>query len=124
MQDAATVYAEVLRRYSHSPDPSHSTESVLTVDKDDADDTHASIRYHNKHEKPCAASASASSFPFPSSKGCKIVLIGDSAGGNLVLALARWIRDENVLPPPDGLLLLSPSCDPGTLPTICIMPWR
>ena len=45
---------------------------------------------------------------------CKIILIGDSAGGNLVLALARWIRDEGVLPPPDGLLLLSPSCDPCT----------
>lgn len=46
------------------------------------------------------------------SLNCKIILIGDSAGGNLVLALARWIRDEGVLPPPDGLLLLSPSCDP------------
>ena len=42
----------------------------------------------------------------------RIILIGDSAGGNLVLALARWIRDEGVLPPPDGMLLLSPSCDP------------
>jgi len=30
-----------------------------------------------------------------------------------VLALARWIRDEGKLPPPDGLLLLSPSCDPS-----------
>lgn len=42
----------------------------------------------------------------------RIILIGDSAGGNLVLALARWIRDEGVLPQPDGMLLLSPSCDP------------
>jgi hypothetical protein len=42
----------------------------------------------------------------------RIILIGDSAGGNVVLALARWIRDEGVLPPPDGMLLLSPSCDP------------
>jgi alpha-beta hydrolase superfamily lysophospholipase len=42
----------------------------------------------------------------------RIILIGDSAGGNLVLALARWIRDEGVLPAPDGMLLLSPSCDP------------
>jgi alpha/beta hydrolase fold len=42
----------------------------------------------------------------------RIILIGDSAGGNLVLALARWIRDEGVLPSPDGMLLLSPSCDP------------
>jgi hypothetical protein len=44
----------------------------------------------------------------------RIVLIGDSAGGNLVLALARWVRDEGVLPVPDGMLLLSPSCDPCT----------
>ncbi|KDR77252.1 hypothetical protein GALMADRAFT_246557 [Galerina marginata CBS 339.88] len=41
----------------------------------------------------------------------KIILIGDSSGGNLVLSLARWIRDEGQLPLPDGLLLLSPSCD-------------
>lgn len=46
-------------------------------------------------------------------KGCRIILIGDSSGGNLVLGTARWLRDENLLPPPDGLLLLSPSCDPS-----------
>lgn len=40
-------------------------------------------------------------------KNCKFILIGDSAGGNLVLALARWLRDEGHLPMPDGLLLLS-----------------
>lgn len=39
----------------------------------------------------------------------KIVLIGDSAGGNIVLALARWIRDEKKTAPPGGLLLLSVS---------------
>ncbi|KAJ3494523.1 hypothetical protein NLJ89_g10788 [Agrocybe chaxingu] len=44
-------------------------------------------------------------------KQCKIVLIGDSSGGNLVLSLARWLRDEAHLPVPEGLLLLSPSCD-------------
>ena len=38
---------------------------------------------------------------------CKVVLIGDSSGGNLVLALARWLRDEGHMPLPDGLLLLS-----------------
>ncbi len=37
----------------------------------------------------------------------RIVLIGDSSGGNLALALARWIRDEGVLRMPHGLLLLS-----------------
>ncbi|KAF8909662.1 Alpha/Beta hydrolase protein [Gymnopilus junonius] len=41
----------------------------------------------------------------------KLILIGDSSGGNLVLSLARWLRDEGHLPLPDGLLLLSPSCD-------------
>jgi alpha/beta hydrolase fold len=41
--------------------------------------------------------------------GCKIILIGDSSGGNLVLSLSRWIRDEGNLPAPDGLLLLSVS---------------
>ena len=44
----------------------------------------------------------------------RIILIGDSAGGNLALALARWVRDEGILPVPDGMLLLSPSCDPCT----------
>lgn len=43
----------------------------------------------------------------------KIVLIGDSAGGNVVLAMARWIRDEQKLPAAGGLLLLSPWCDPS-----------
>ncbi|TEB32638.1 alpha/beta-hydrolase [Coprinellus micaceus] len=44
-------------------------------------------------------------------KSCKIVLCGDSSGGNLALSLARWLRDENKVPVPDGLILLSPSCD-------------
>ncbi|KAF9451106.1 alpha/beta-hydrolase [Macrolepiota fuliginosa MF-IS2] len=44
---------------------------------------------------------------------CKIILIGDSSGGNLVLSLTRWLRDEGHLPLPSGLLLLSPSCDPS-----------
>lgn len=50
-------------------------------------------------------------------RNVRVVLIGDSAGGNLVLGTARWIRDEGLLPQPDGLLLLSPSCDPCTNPT-------
>lgn len=63
----------------------------------------------------------------------RIVIIGDSAGGNVALALARWIRDENVLDMPGAMVLLSvcspvlwrcdrrlnpaflqPWCDPGT----------
>ncbi|KAJ3762236.1 Alpha/Beta hydrolase protein [Lentinula raphanica] len=47
----------------------------------------------------------------PGKKQCKIILLGDSSGGNLALALARWVRDEQLLPSPDGLLLFSPSCD-------------
>jgi hypothetical protein len=50
--------------------------------------------------------------PVVAARRPRIILIGDSAGGNLVLALARWIRDEGVLPLPDGMILLSPSCDP------------
>ncbi|KAH8996365.1 alpha/beta-hydrolase [Lactarius akahatsu] len=57
--------------------------------------------------------------PVTSAYRPRIILIGDSAGGNLVLALSRWIRDEGVLPVPDGMLLLSPSCDPShTLPQV------
>ncbi|GAA5851334.1 hypothetical protein JCM8547_004211 [Rhodosporidiobolus lusitaniae] len=43
----------------------------------------------------------------------KIVLIGDSAGGNIILAMARWLKDEKKLPQVGGLLLLSPWCDPS-----------
>ncbi|GAA6063487.1 hypothetical protein JCM10212_001003 [Sporobolomyces blumeae] len=43
----------------------------------------------------------------------KVVLIGDSAGGNIILALARWIRDTKNVGRPGGLLLLSPWCDPS-----------
>ena len=57
-------------------------------------------------------STQATTDPIAAARRPRIILIGDSAGGNLVLALARWIRDEDVLPMPDGMLLLSPSCDP------------
>jgi acetyl esterase/lipase len=42
-----------------------------------------------------------------------IVLAGDSAGGNLVLALTRYLRDnpQTGLDLPGGLLLISPWCD-------------
>lgn len=43
----------------------------------------------------------------------KIVLIGDSAGGNIALAVCRWIRLEQKMPMPGGMILLSPWCDPG-----------
>ncbi|EEB89959.1 hypothetical protein MPER_11895 [Moniliophthora perniciosa FA553] len=45
-----------------------------------------------------------------------IIVEGDSAGGNLALALARYLVENRIpgLPPPSGLLLLSPWCDVGT----------
>ncbi|KAJ6587015.1 Alpha/Beta hydrolase protein [Mycena vulgaris] len=45
-----------------------------------------------------------------------IIVEGDSAGGNLALALVRYLVEHPspVLPPPGALLLLSPWCDLGT----------
>jgi acetyl esterase/lipase len=45
-----------------------------------------------------------------------IIVIGDSAGGHLALALTRWIRDEGShvgLHIPRALVLMSPWCDVG-----------
>ena len=41
----------------------------------------------------------------------RIVIAGDSAGGNLALALCRYLRDEEVERMPGALLLLSPWAD-------------
>ncbi|KAI0077349.1 alpha/beta-hydrolase [Panus rudis PR-1116 ss-1] len=131
VQDAAAVYAHLVRKYQkpgpatshHSAESSntnspgsssashedqnntveHSTQNLLSASWTPLTSKHAKAKAE-VHERVVEAS---------SMKNCKIILIGDSAGGNLVLALARWIRDEGVLPPPDGLLLLSPSCDPS-----------
>ncbi|KAK7022564.1 Abhydrolase-3 domain-containing protein [Favolaschia claudopus] len=45
-----------------------------------------------------------------------IILMGDSAGGNLALALTRYLVEHPLplLPPPGSLLLLSPWADMGT----------
>jgi acetyl esterase/lipase len=45
----------------------------------------------------------------------RIVLIGDSAGGNICLGLARWLRDAAgpTLGRPAGLLLFSPWTSPS-----------
>lgn len=40
----------------------------------------------------------------------KVVVVGDSAGGGLTLALALWLRDHG-LPLPAGLLVMSPWTD-------------
>lgn len=45
-----------------------------------------------------------------------IIIMGDSAGGNLVLATARYLVNQPTpgLPPPGAVLLLSPYCDPSS----------
>ena len=121
VQDAAAVYAHVVHTYSHS-DPrtaassSKATSRTVTINNSPNPDTHSGkdesssdtlLKVEDGNKQDTAGC--------PHSKACKIILIGDSAGGNLVLALARWIRDEAKLPSPDGLLLLSPSCDPCKL---------
>lgn len=40
----------------------------------------------------------------------ELVISGDSAGGNLALSLAAWVRDEN-LHPADAIVALSPTVD-------------
>ena len=121
VQDAATVYAHVLQKYGClSPQSQQSsTDSGSTqVTTDTSRSTNGLLRPNGTWNRQKSASNRVELLGNPTvsrccvKKPCKIVLIGDSAGGNLVLALARWIRDEAVLPPPDGLLLLSPSCDP------------
>lgn len=83
------------------------------VDRDDLAEPQISGNDASPHSlvKP-VYSTQAGTDPIAAACRPRIILIGDSAGGNLVLALARWIRDEGVLPQPDGMLLLSPSCDP------------
>ncbi|RPD64579.1 alpha/beta-hydrolase [Lentinus tigrinus ALCF2SS1-7] len=44
----------------------------------------------------------------------RVIVIGDSAGGHLVLALQRYLLESNHLAPPGGLVLLSPWVDLST----------
>ena len=110
IQDAAAVYHHIAKKYGKCI--RHATPGMLRTLMLESGKCHARSR----------------------PKGCRIILIGDSSGGNLVLATARWLRDENLLPQADGLLLLSvrrphhpscltltqllahykPSCDPCT----------
>ncbi|OJT08233.1 hypothetical protein TRAPUB_870 [Trametes pubescens] len=126
VQDAAAVYAHIVRRHQRQrsgKDSSSRTTSSTHVEDQETDrkgneiidylsasntDYQAQARDRKENEDIRARVAD-----MKANTACKIVLIGDSAGGNLVLALARWIRDEGVLPPPEALLLLSPSCDPS-----------
>ncbi|KAG8772191.1 hypothetical protein FRC12_003216 [Ceratobasidium sp. 428] len=79
----------------------------------------------------CSSAPYPASAPFPSAiidalagyvylvqrlgfKPWNVIIAGDSAGGNLALALVRYLRDNPALGLgiPGGLLLLSPWCDP------------
>jgi len=98
IQDAAAVYAHVVL-------------NVLGASRD----VDGVYRYPGSSPPPPSPDPSLPSNSSSSQEKTRprVILIGDSAGGNLVLGLARWIRDEAVLPMPDGMLLLSPSCDPS-----------
>lgn len=41
----------------------------------------------------------------------RIILVGDSAGGHLALALGRYLSETQTLPSPGGMILFSPWCD-------------
>ncbi|KZV76465.1 alpha/beta-hydrolase [Peniophora sp. CONT] len=114
-----------------SPEKRHSIDSVQpmfsgndaipTIHIDAASEDHLA----SSGDSTTLAPRSTPGTPYPEDRlprgrhRTKIILIGDSSGGNLALALARWVRDEGLLPPPDGMLLLSPSCDPShTLPQV------
>ncbi|KAI0764579.1 alpha/beta-hydrolase [Trametes elegans] len=125
VQDAAAVYAHIVQRHQrrrsdkagssrgnssmHSEDAERRQQANEVMDYLAVDSKDYQTRVRNKKENDAIHAHVAE---VAANTNCKIILIGDSAGGNLVLALARWIRDEGLLPPPDGLLLLSPSCDP------------
>ncbi|EKM58025.1 uncharacterized protein PHACADRAFT_206866 [Phanerochaete carnosa HHB-10118-sp] len=113
VQDAAAVYAHVLRKYQCLPDldelSRHHRPFISRRGRLHPNDAYLEP-WGNSRAELLGTPNLVNTYL---KKSCKVVLIGDSAGGNLVLALARWIRDEGKLPPPDGLLLLSPSCDPS-----------
>ncbi|NGL83295.1 alpha/beta hydrolase [Streptococcus equi subsp. ruminatorum] len=46
-----------------------------------------------------------------SSGAAKVSIIGDSSGGGMALALAQYLRDTQMAPPPKQLILLSPWLD-------------
>ncbi|CCL98218.1 uncharacterized protein FIBRA_00212 [Fibroporia radiculosa] len=118
VQDAAAVYAHIVRQHQRHPlDSTSDTDPQIPGTKSEdptewdflsPNDIPEAMRHDEENTKIKKHVTQAAQ-----TMQCKIILIGDSAGGNLVLALARWIRDEGVLPLPDGLLLLSPSCDPS-----------
>ncbi|KAH9048409.1 alpha/beta-hydrolase [Lactarius hengduanensis] len=126
LQDAAAVYAHIVTHHLgarkgpdgkyHYPDPSIPYHRHAPMSTPLHDTVSATFSPSVDQALDCKT---LNADPVTSAYRPRIILIGDSAGGNLVLALSRWIRDEGVLPVPDGMLLLSPSCDPShTLPQV------
>ncbi|KAH9933761.1 alpha/beta hydrolase fold-domain-containing protein [Fomitopsis serialis] len=122
VQDAAAVYYHIMQQYQRpgvksTGDSERSSDTRVAQDEGVVRKDYLTAGYNPQDVKDKAENEHARRRVAQAAQNmhCKIVLIGDSAGGNLVLALARWIRDEARLPPPDGLLLLSPSCDPSDL---------
>jgi hypothetical protein len=122
LQDAAAVYTNVVKKYS-VPGSNNTSNRDGTgglgplsersgEDQDPPEDYfgHQVIATEKQRQKPEDSTVPLGQRMLNSQMGrlrAKIILIGDSSGGNLALALARWIRDENALPAPAGLLLLS-----------------
>ncbi|PCH35403.1 alpha/beta-hydrolase [Wolfiporia cocos MD-104 SS10] len=114
VQDAAAVYTHIIRQHQcRSLTASTNSNSDSLIKHNEADLLTANRKSQTAQERRENEDVRQRVAHAAQRTQCKVILIGDSAGGNLVLALARWIRDEGVLPPPDGLLLLSPSCDPS-----------
>lgn len=66
-----------------------------------------------KNVFPCALEDAYEGWKYLLSKGYSnedIIITGDSAGGNLTLALCLYLRDHN-LPMPKGIILMSPWAD-------------
>ncbi|KAH9060613.1 alpha/beta-hydrolase [Lactarius vividus] len=126
LQDAAAVYAHIVTHHlvaSPVADAEHRQHFEATPEHHQRSDSVDPVISGNDATPRLSIGSShlsgVNADPVTSAYRPRIILIGDSAGGNLVLALSRWIRDEGVLPVPDGMLLLSPSCDPShTLPQV------
>lgn len=76
-------------------------------------------RYYPEAKYPAALEEAAAAYQELLKSGIpakNMVVMGDSAGGNLALALALYLRDHNIAEP-GSLVLYSPWGDAGDLPT-------